>query len=288
VSLPNFFIIGAAKAGTSSLHHYLGRHEEIQMSAIKEPNFFSGSANGIPFPIGKVVSDRDEYEALFDPGFAVRGEASVGYTNHPRRSGVPERIEAMVPGAKFVYLVRDPVARTVSHYRYRVAMEGERRSIGEALGDLSDPWCVYRGPSLYATQLDLYLERFPQKRILVVDQADLLGERAATLGRIFAFLGVDATVDPAAFEEELNTGEGNRAYPLAYVRLRKGLAASPLRVLPRGLKRRLRGSLERVAWSEVPPATLDDDLRGSLEELFEPEARRLRALTGESFPTWSI
>lgn len=288
MSLPNFFIIGAAKAGTSSLHHYLGQHGEIQMSAIKEPNFFSGPPGDIPFPIGKVVSDRGEYESLFDSRCAVRGEASVGYSNHPRRSGVPERIEAMVPEAKFVYLVRDPIARTASHYRYRVAMEGERRPIGEALGDLSDPYCVYRCPSLYATQLDLYLERFPQERVLVVDQADLLAQRASTLAEIFAFLGVDTAVDPAAFEEELNSGANNRAYPLAYVRLRKALAASPLKVLPRSLKRRLRGSLERTAWSEVPPAELDDDLRNRLGELFEPQVTRLRALTGKSFPSWSI
>ncbi len=288
MSLPTFFIIGAAKAGTSSLHHYLGQHEEIQMSAIKEPNFFSSSANGIPFPIGKVVSDRDEYEALFDPRFAVRGEASVGYSNHPRRSGVPAAIHELVPEAKFVYLVRDPVARTVSQYRYRVAMEGERRSIEEALSDLSDPYCVYLCPSLYAMQLDLYLERFSRDRVLVVDQADLLAERASTLAEIFDFLGVDAAVDPSAFDEELNTGGSNRRYPLAYVRLRKGLASSPLRMLPRGLRRKLRGSLEQAAWSEVPPTTLDDDLRHRLTELFEPQVERLRALTGKSFSTWSI
>ena len=180
------------------------------------------------------------------------------------------------------------MARTVSQYRYRVAMEGERRSIEEALSDLSDPYCVYLCPSLYATQLDLYLERFSQDRVLVVDQADLLAERAATLAEIFGFLGVDAAVDPSAFDEELNTGGSNRRYPLAYVRLRKGLASSPLRMLPRGLRRKLRGSFEKAAWSEVPPATLDDDLRRRLTELFEPQVERLRALTGKSFSTWSI
>jgi hypothetical protein len=288
VTLPTFFIIGAAKAGTSSLHHYLDQHPEIQMSAVKEPNFFSGEPNGIPFPIGKVVSRRDEYEALFDARFDVRGEASVGYSNHPRRSGVPAAIRELVPEAKFVYLVRDPIARTVSQYRYRVAMEGERRPIEEALSDLSDPYSVYLCPSRYASQLDLYLEQFPRDRILVIDQADLLTERRATLQEIFSFLEVDASVDSSVFMEEINTSGENRTYPLGYVRFRKRVAASPLRVLPRGLRRSLRSSLERAAWSKAPPVELDDGLRHRLEALYEPEVERLRALTGKSFPTWTV
>lgn len=288
MTLPTFFIIGAAKAGTSSLHHYLGQHPEIQMSSVKEPNFFSGSPNGIPFPIGKVVSRLDEYEALFDPGFGVRGEASVGYSNHPRREGVPAAIRELVPEAKFIYLVRDPVARTVSQYRYRVAIEGERRPIEEALDDLSDPYSVYLCPSRYASQLDLYLREFPQDRLLVVDQADLLANRRATLQEIFSFLRVDATVDSSVFMEEMNTSSENRTYPLGYVRFRKRVAGSPLRVLPRGLRRSLRHSLERVAWSPAPPTKLDDELRQRLEALFDPEVERLRALTGKSFPTWTV
>jgi hypothetical protein len=288
VTLPTFFIIGAAKAGTTSLHHYLDQHPEIQMSAVKEPNFFSGPAGDFPFPIGKVVSRLDEYEGLFDPEFAVRGEASVGYSNHPRRKGVPAAIRELVPEARFIYLVRDPVARTVSQYQYRVAMEGERRSIDEALSDLSDPYSVYLCPSLYASQLDVYLREFPQDRVLVLDQADLLAQRSSALSEVFAFLGVDPAVDSSLFEEELNTSTKNRAYPLGYVRLRKRIAASPLRLLPRSLRRSLRGSFERVAWSAVPPVALEDDLRLRLTERFAPEVERLRALTGKSFPSWSL
>ena len=88
LTLPTFFIIGAAKAGTTSLHFYLDQHPQIQMSAIKEPNYFAGAANGIPYPVGRV--DRlERYEQLFDPAFEVRGEASPSYTSAPRRLGVP-------------------------------------------------------------------------------------------------------------------------------------------------------------------------------------------------------
>src|SRR5258708_4333366 len=131
MALPTFFIIGAGKAGTSSLHHYLDQHPEIQMSSNKEPHFFAGPENGFPYAMGR-VSGLKEYERLFDPAFSVRGESSPGYTSYPRRQGVPERIRELVPDAKFIYLARDPIARTVSHHLHRIAVAGQRPPLSDA------------------------------------------------------------------------------------------------------------------------------------------------------------
>lgn len=287
MALPTFFIIGAAKTGTTSLHYYLSQHPEIQMSANKEPNFFSGPDNGIPYP-NKRVSDLGDYESLFDPTAVVRGEASVGYSNHPRRQGVPERIKELIPDAKFIYLVRDPVARTVSQYHYRVAVEGERRSLREALSDLADPYSVYVCPSLYATQLELYQRHFEQERMLILEQADLLSDRRATLREIFAFLSVDDSVDSSRFEEELNTKGEQRIYPPGYSRLRGPVVPAPLRWIPRGVRQPIRRSLERAFMHPVETSKLDDETRGRLQELYAGEVNRLRELTGKSFSTWSV
>ncbi len=287
MGLPNLFIIGAAKTGTTSLHHYLDQHPEIQMSAIKEPNFFSGPANGIPYPIDRVES-QEEYEALFDSAVAVRGEASVGYTNHPRRPGVPERIKALVPDARFIYLVRDPVARAVSQYQHRVSLEGERRSLNEALGDLSDAYSPYLGPSLYMSQIDLYLRHFPSDRMLVIDQAELLSDRRSTLSEIFSFLGVDTTIESSRFDDELNTGVEHRAYPVSYTRLFGSVSPPLLRWIPQSFRRSARRSVERVLWRPVEAPVLDDALREELERVYGDEVQRLRAFTGKDFPTWSV
>jgi hypothetical protein len=287
MTLPSFFVIGAAKAGTTSLHYYLDQHPEIQMSTEKEPNFFSGPANGIPYPLGRVDS-LQAYEALFDPAFEVRGEASVGYANNPRRQGVPERIRELVPEARFVYVVRDPVARTVSHYQHRVAAEGERRSLDAALGDLADPYSVYLCPSFYARQLELYLRCFPAERILVLDQADLLGDRQATLAEVFSFLSVDDSFTSAQFDDELYRGGERRVHPPAYSRLLAPIEASPLRHLPRGLRRSARRSVERLLWRPAPRPELGDELRSRLEQLFGGEVERLRELTGKPFSSWSV
>lgn len=288
VTLPTFFIIGAAKAATTSLHSYLDQHPEIQMSVVKEPNFFSGPPNGIPYPTGRVES-LEEYEALFDREAPVRGEASVGYSNHPRRRGVAADIKALVPDARFVYLVRDPIARAVSQYRHRVAWEGERKSLNEALGDLTDPLSPYLGPSRYMTQIELYMHHFPAERMLVVDQAALLADRRATLRGIFAFLGVDPDIDSTRFDEELNTESVHRVFPAFYSRL-LGRDTLPLfaQCIPRPVRRPLRRALERALWSPVEQAPLEGPLRERLAELFSHEVRSLRAFTGNDFASWSI
>lgn len=285
--LPTFFVIGAPKAGTTSLHFYLGRHPEIQMSSNKEPRFFAGPENGIPYAPGR-VSDLGEYEALFDSGLAVRGEASTDYAIHPRRTGVPERIGEMVPDAKFIYLVRDPIARTISHYQMRVAVLGERRSLEDALGDFTDVASPYIWPSLYASQLELYLRRFSQERLLVVDQADLLADRRTALQRIFRFLEVDDSIDSAQFDEVLSRSRDWRVFPPAYLRLVDRFVIPYSRWVPRGARRAFRRAVERVVWPPVERPSLGDELHARLTQMYTGEVDRLRAITGNSFPTWSM
>jgi hypothetical protein len=287
MTLPTFFIIGAAKAGTTSLHFYLDQHPQIQMSANKEPNFFGGPENGVPYPPRR-VSRLHEYERLFDPAVAVRGEASAGYTNYPRRQGVPERIKELVPQAKFLYIVRDPVARTVSHYQDSVAIGKQRRSLHEALGDLSDPCLPLTCHSRYATQLELYLDHFPPESVMVIDQADLLADRRTTLRDIFAFLSVDDTFDTPRFDHELYRSRDRPVYPASYWRLVERFLAPAAQRVPRGLRRSLRSSVERILLPTVEKPTLDDALRTRLEDLYAGDVERLRALTGKTFPTWSI
>ena len=285
-ALPTFFIIGAPKAGTTSLHHYLYQHPQIQMSAVKEPNFFAPPLN--PVNERRRISSVDKYERLFDPTSEVRGEASTPYTEYPFRQGVPERIQELVPGAKFIYLVRDPIVRTVSHYHHLFASEGERRSLQEMLSDLSDPRSPCICASLYALQLELYLRRFPQERVLVVDQAELLTDRRSTLRKVFCFLEVDEEVDSSQFEEEFLRSSERRTYPPGFARF-VGLHVTPrVRWLPRGMRRSLRHSVERLFFPPLETSGLDDGLRAQLQEFYTGEVERLRALTGETFPTWSV
>lgn len=289
MTLPTFFIIGAAKAGTTSLHFYLDQHPEIQMSSVKETNFFAGPPGEYPFPVGQ-VEGQDEYEALFDPAFAVRGEASPSYASAPRRGGVPERIKGLVPEAKFVYLVRDPIARTVSQYQMLVAEGKESAPFAEAIASLdsTDPHCFHLTcQSFYAHQIERYLEHFPRERLLVLDQADLLAERARTLRSVFSFLGVDAAYSSAGFEEELFRGNEHRRYPGTLARL-KPLLRAPYRSLPEGFRESLRSRFERTFLKTVPKPEVEAEQRARLAELYADDVSRLRELTGLPLASWSV
>jgi Sulfotransferase family len=283
--LPTFFIIGAPKCGTTSLHSYLGQHPEVGMSLRKETHYMVGSEN-IVYPAQRVDS-LEEYERLFDSTLAVRGEASPSYAEHPRHKGAPERIRDLVPDAKLIYLVRDPIERGVSHYQHRVSMEGERRSFPDALGDLSDISSPYICAGLYGSQLDRYLRHFPQDRILVIDQVDLLTDRRAALREIFSFLSVDPSFE-CDLSDERGATRDRRVYRPGYVRVADRAAASPLHRLPRGVRRSMRRLLDKALWPPLETPSIDEGLRTRLEALYAGEVARLRAITGKRFATWSI
>jgi hypothetical protein len=287
-AMPTFFVVGAAKAGTTSLHSYLDLHPEIGMSAVKEPGYFAGPANGRPYPPGR-ISRREDYEALFDSSFQARGESSPNYACAPIRDGVPERIAAAVPEAKIVYLVRDPVARTISHHAHRVALGEQPPGLAAALGGLATPeqtpeTCM----SLYAAQLEPYLRRFGEQRVKVLDQADLLSDRRRVLRELFEFVQVDPEFDSPEFDREHYRANERRRYPPGYERLVGATLAPRLRWVPKGTRRAVRVGAERLLFRRLAPVAVEDELRERLRELYRPDVERLRALTGKRFSSWSI
>jgi hypothetical protein len=275
--LPNLFLVGAAKCGTTSLHHYLGAHPEVEMTSVKEPQLFAGD---------EYRSQLASYASLFARSAPVRGESSAVYSQYPSWPGIPERISEHVPDARILYLVRDPIDRALAHYRQHVRDHKEGRTVGEAFAGFADPAHTYIAPSRYATQLDRYLARFDPDRVLVVDRDRLLADRDLTLGRIFAFLGVDPSFRSEAFEARLNTSRHLRR-PTALGRALRRSGAMPLlrrAPLPGRLRERLRGGVSRP----IEAAGLPGPLRDAIAESLAGEVERLRVHTGESFDGWDL
>src|SRR5439155_23780937 len=179
----NFLVIGAMKAGTTSLYEYLRVHPQVFMACPKELDFFAEVKNW-----GRGCAWYEDRFASAGAALAL-GEASPSYANDPNHPGVPQRIAELVPDVRLVYLVRHPVDRIESHFRHRARYEHELRPADEAVfQDLSR----YLSPSLYGHQIRCYLEWFPREQLLVVRSEDLLHCRRRTLRRVFQFLGVDS------------------------------------------------------------------------------------------------
>ena len=266
--LPTFFVIGAPKAGTSSLHEYLAAHPDIAMTTVKEPMCFEPPDWRERLP---------EYSRLFPHQAAVRGESSTAYSSYPWVPEIPDRVRAEVPDARIVYVVRDPIPRLLSHYAQNLWDNKRVRPFDELMADLEHPrnmpvWC-----SRFATQLERWRERFGPEQILVLDQTDLLLDRPATMRRVFEFLGVDSSFVSADWETEHNTAASHRVPNALHDRLgRLGKRAA-----------RVRG-VRNLVTAELPRPTLSAEQRRRLEELLRPEAARLRELTGRDFENWSL
>lgn len=178
---PDFMIIGAMKCATSALHEQLARHPQFFMSTPKEPNFFSDDA--------EYARGIDHYASLFEgsPSSILCGESSTHYTKLPTWPRTVERIQKHFdPGSlRFIYVMRHPVDRLVSHFIHEWTQ-------GEMTGPIDR--AVRKWPTLidygrYAMQLAPYREAFGPEAILPVFQPRLLSDPQPEFERICRFLG---------------------------------------------------------------------------------------------------
>jgi hypothetical protein len=288
---PNLIVIGAMKCGTTSLHLYLDQHPEIQMAVPKELNFFTWPE--------RWEKGADWYESHFDPSFPVRGEVTPKYSKYPLTPDVPARMHALLPDAKLVYLVGDPLDRIVAHWVDWYANEVDlapdsinarsaSRPLGEVLCDFADPAHPYVSPSRYATQLDRYLRFYRPTQILVVDQEELRARRGAALAEVFGFLGVDPHFRSERFDSILNrSAEKARPRP-AYSAIRRRALTAGLKRMPRRWRAPVAGPLGRLASDRVERPTISPSEFPGLYELLGAEADRLRELTGKRFADWRV
>jgi sulfotransferase family protein len=276
---PNLLIIGAPKCGTTSLHFYLDQHPEISMSAKKELRYF-------------VRPDwrerRDWYEQQFE-GFdtPVRGEATPRYARYPTWDGVPERAHSLVPDARLIYVVGDPLERIRSHWAQQWS-NGDRRTLDDALRGYERLDNPIVAPSRYATQLEQWLAWFPGEQILVIDQDELRRERRAVLREAFAFLGVDAAFDSPRFADERNTRSEKYALTRVGQPLWNRVLGPAVRRLPERMQDPVRRRTIRALSRKMETPHIDAETRARLESLLRDEADRLRAMTGKPFASWAV
>lgn len=283
---PEGYLIGAEKCGTTTLTDLLAQHPALCVSSPRDSDFFSRNfAKGF-----------DWYRTLFpESDGKVLLDVSLSYTMAPLTRmasgdacsdshliGVPERIHAVRPDARFIYIVRDPVTRTYSSYwhavRYGYKDRGFRKALEEASGflDTSD----------YAGQLDAYLRWFPPESFLLIPFEEMKRDPVMAAQRCFAFLGVE----PGGFTPEF---ERARNVSFRY----NGFARLVRSVMPSGdaMNRLVNigqaltpGPLQpfakRLITDEIPP--LSDEDRAFLIKYFRPRNARLSEMLNVSTADW--
>ncbi len=178
---PGFIIIGAMKCATSTLHEQLARQPGVFMTEPKEPNFFSDDEQWTRGP--------EWYRSLFEGAGngELCGESSTHYTKQPTHPETVQRMQdALGDDLKFIYVMRHPIDRLVSHYIH----EWTQRVISEPIDKAIDAHEELVDYGRYAMQLEPYIEVFGRDRILPVFFDRLTAEPASELARVCRFIGL--------------------------------------------------------------------------------------------------
>jgi hypothetical protein len=300
MALPDFFVAGAPKAGTTALHAALARHPALFMSPVKEPKFFltdgpppNQGGPGDAKTYREHVWQRADYEALFKdaPAGMLRGESTPFYLySRPAQ----QRIRALIPNAKLIVTLRDPVERAHSNWTHLwsagldpiadfvQACAAEDRRIAAGWADF---W-HYVQLGMYGRQLEYLYSVFPRDQVLVFRYRSMITDPAGLLDQVCAFLGVQEGVIAEVPRENVTAHPPVTARHRSLARLvRAGSAlatALPARA-GTSITDRLERSLQAGAEARQP---LTWEQRRALLPRFESDIRLLESVTGEDFSDW--
>ena len=209
-TLPNSFIVGAAKGATTSLYFYLKQHPEIYMSPVKEPKFFSVPANKFPHKgpgdeeVDKtVIKTWGEYLALFNNVKKEKaiGEASADYLYF--HETVAPLIKEKIPAARIIIILRNPVERAFSAYLHLLRDKRENLSFEKALefekerkhNNYEFIW-FYKDVGFYSNQVATYIKFFGRERVEICLYEEFKEKPLKVIKEIFSFLNVDPNFTP--------------------------------------------------------------------------------------------
>lgn len=267
--LPNFIIIGAMKCGTSTLQAQLVHQPGVFMSTPKEPNFFSDDAiyaNGLAW-----------YEQLFETAASDdwKGEASTHYTKLPTYPETILRMQQVLKSPKFIYLIRNPVARAVSHYVHEWTMGNMSNDIDAEFD--KHPELVDYGR--YAYQIEPYLKSFGCQAIMLCTLEEMMRTPQEFLNRVGTFLELSGPLIWREEQTKVNvSAERIRRLPFHGLLVDNPFATALRRTLiPKSLRERVRNSRQMI---DRP--SLSSERRQALEVLFAKDHAELVSLFPDS------
>ncbi len=297
--LPNFLVLGTAKAGTSSLYTYLKQHPDVYLSPTTELNFFAHEGCDLNFrgpgdieymSDGSLVATYEEYQKQFA---GVTNEHAAGeFSTHNLYScQAPALIKRYVPDAKMIAILRNPAGRAFSAFSHMVRDGREetgdfRTALNREPARIRNNWeplWHYKSMGFYGAQLRRYFDTFGHEQIRVYIYEDFIAQPLKVVQDIFTFIGVDPHFEPDMSEMQ-NVSTILRSRQLHEMMMGKSVIRSALRsFLPAGMRSRVRSKiLER----NVKHMRLDPGLRRELMEGFRDDIGLLQDLIGRDLSHW--
>jgi hypothetical protein len=284
----DFFIVGAPKAGTTSLYHYLNEHPQIEMSSQKEPDYFSDTAiqeQGMYYGKNRIDTE-EKYNTLFNTQKkdVIFGEGSVSYLFYPT---VAQDIKAYNSIAKIIIILRNPIERAFSHYLmdYRLGL------VSDSFEDIINKESKHKNAHLfyqqyikvgeYATQLKRYFDIFDKENILLIDYEDFKSNVAGTVDLVYSFLKV-STKFAANVSKQHNTFTmpKNRLirFMYSFVVIRN--------ILSFIFSKNIVKAVRFILFKKDKKPKLLEETRNQLKHYFSNEVKLLGDLIGKDYSKW--
>ena len=296
MTLPNFLMIGAAKAGTSSLYSYLKEHPQIYMSPEKEPRYFTPELysiynNGVRQGGRRTALSLDRYCQLFqEVGNEIAiGEASTEYLYIPQ---APVRIKECIPDVKLIAILRNPVERAFSAFCYQLRDGYETLSFKEALQAEAKrieagfrPGWHYKQVGFYYPQIKRYLEHFSPEQIKIYLYEELENNSDAVARDAYQFLGVETDYTPDLTRQNISGVPKSRLLQDMFTK-DNPLKSAFKPFLPAKLRKSIYQNISKRNLGAKP--TLSLEIRQELTELYREDIDRLQALIQKDLSHWTI
>ncbi len=293
--LPDFIVIGAMKAGTTTLFEYLTKHPDVFMCDPKEPQFFSRNK----------VFDKGEkwYRTLFSDKQEnqICGEASTCYSRAPHFEDAAGRMAEMIPDAKLIYILRHPVERAYSHYKWNAQQyHMHRTEVVQTFEEALEATSEFVDSSNYMLQIENYLKHYDREKLLVLTLDDLKSQPAEVLNACQDFLEIPKIDLTAEGQIRANEHGGTRVADYHAKGKLKKMRQNPFfkllrSLIPQGLKETGRDLfLKKVSSSnqakkdaersseKLSPLT-DETRKALLEQFIEPN-KALEEFLGKELP----
>ena len=294
MTMPNFLIVGAQKAGTTSLYYYLKQHPQIYMSPRKEPHFFEGMHSDFYRPGRTIlpVTDLADYQALFEgvTGEKAIGEASASYLYSPK---APALIKRSIPDARLIAILRNPADRAYSNFLHCVRAgresivdfaEALRVEEGRIKGNWGPLW-HYKQKGFYYAQVKRYLDTFGRDPFRVWLYEDLRAQPLDVLPEVLEFLKVDATFVPdMSIEHNTSALPRNKTLYRAAKKLAARNPVLKLAILERCLPAGPRRYVKRRIFVQPPP--FPAEIREQLLDTYTEDILKLQGLIGRDLSPW--
>lgn len=310
MKLPNFFIVGSAKSGTTSIYNYLKQHPDIFMSPIKETHHFSTDIDSSKFRpdyaanlninidswldgdqkkeiFHAFVKDWDKYLKLFKNSENQKaiGEVTNSYLYSKEAA---KNIRSKFPEGKIIMILRNPVERAFSHFLMDLKSGLETGSFLEAfkkdMAKSNKGWGisnVYYEIGMYYEQVKRYLTIFPQEQIKIILYDDYRNDAIKTLKEICNFLNIDSNFE-FEFSKEHNKAMIPKSGAVALMMRQKGLKVFAKKIFPKSWK----NIISKIFFTNknLPKLSVDD--RKYLIELYKEDIQKLAQLINRDLTSW--